>query len=231
MKRGTREKKKVLWTCYSISLSSQPEEGGAQLAHLGEIWAGKKLQEVLNSAAEQDPAVPWMAAWKAAAELGNSLLQEAVGARGTGGIQRGWRTHGEWMPWLWAGSAPQVPPQLWQLPEQGAQSKGNCHTCNALLFRLSPVLNIWGKIHRATQILHKSRSYLPASLSLQELLMHESLILCYHGALVPCHLSVGAWQASGCILTQNRFSEEWKQKKIFPGSWMWEYFNIRSSKL
>lgn len=89
MKKGIREKKKVLWTCYSISLSSQPEEGGAQLAHLWEIWAGKKLQEVLNSALDQDPAVPWMTAWKAAVKLGNSLLQEAVVARGTSGIQRG----------------------------------------------------------------------------------------------------------------------------------------------
>lgn len=62
MKQGSKRKKKVLWTCYSISLSSQPEEGGAQLAHLWEIWAGKELQEVLNSAPEQDPVVPWTAA-------------------------------------------------------------------------------------------------------------------------------------------------------------------------
>lgn len=33
-------------------------------------------------------------------------------------------------------------------------------------------------------------------------------------------LGGGAWQAPGCILTQNRFSEKWKQKKTFPGSWM-----------
>lgn len=44
---------------------------------------------MLNSALDQDPFDPQMAAQKAAVKLGNSLSQEAAEARGVRGIRRG----------------------------------------------------------------------------------------------------------------------------------------------
>lgn len=118
----------------------------------------------------------------------SSWAGELVAAGGWGGQRNEWDPEGMRDTWRMdalvvirfkSPGATSALTTSWTRSRKG-NSKGNCHICNALFFKLSPLLDIRGKIYRATQILHKPSFQLPASLSLQEvtLLLNNSLTLC-----------------------------------------------------